>query len=69
MVLALGIIGLLICGPLSIAAWVMAASDMPQMDSGAMDPTGRGLTQAGLICGIVGTLGWILIVFALLANT
>lgn len=27
---------------------------MAQIDAGTMDPDGRGLTQAGKLCGIVG---------------
>ena len=39
-----------ICG---IVAWVMGNADLAEMDAGTMDPEGRGLTQAGKICGIV----------------
>jgi hypothetical protein len=31
----------------------MGSNDMKEMDAGTMDPSGRGLTQAGKICGIV----------------
>jgi hypothetical protein len=40
---------------LGITAWMMGRGDMRQMDKGEMDPDGRGMTQAGLICGIIGT--------------
>ena len=39
---------------LGVAAWVMESGDMAQIDAGTMDPDGRGLTQAGKLCGIVG---------------
>jgi len=56
-VLALGILGLVMtCVPLSIIAWVMANGDLGEIDAGRMDPTGRELTNAGKILGVVGTL-------------
>ena len=55
-VLILGILGLIVCGPLAIAAWVMGNSDLKEMDAGTMDPSGRGTTNAGKICGIIGTI-------------
>jgi len=33
----------------------MANNDLSRMDSGRMDAEGRGLTQAGKLCGIIGT--------------
>lgn len=53
LILVLGILGLTICFPLGIAAWVMGNTDLAQMDSGRMDPEGRGMTQAGRICGMI----------------
>src|SRR5262249_37263923 len=41
---------------LGIVAWIMGGSDLKQMNSGTMDPTGRGMTMAGHICGIIGTI-------------
>jgi hypothetical protein len=55
-VLILGILGLIVCGPLAIAAWVMGNSDLKEMDAGTMDSSGRGTTNAGKICGIIGTI-------------
>jgi hypothetical protein len=56
LILILGILGLVVCGPLAIAAWVMGAGDLKEMDAGTMDPSGRGTTNAGKICGIIGTI-------------
>ncbi len=53
-ILVLGITSLYVCFLFGIAAWVMANTDLPRMDAGEMDPEGRGLTQAGKLCGIVG---------------
>ncbi|MFM8253534.1 MAG: GYF domain-containing protein [Planctomycetota bacterium] len=49
LILALGIIGLLCCCFLSIAAIIMGNSDMKEMDAGIMDPSGRTTTKAGVI--------------------
>ncbi len=60
LILILGILGIIICGPLAIVAWVMGSGDLKQMDAGTMDPAGRGTTQGGYICGIIGTILFIL---------
>ena len=57
-VLALGIVGLLCCAPLALAAWLMGSQDLSDMRAGWMDRSGYGSTQAGMICGIVGTAFW-----------
>jgi hypothetical protein len=62
LILIFGILGLVICGPLGIAAWVMGNSDLREMDAGTMDPSGRGTTQAGKICGMIATILMILAV-------
>jgi len=56
LILVLGILSLVVCSPLGIAAWVMGSGDLKQMDAGTMDPSGRGNTQAGKICGIIATI-------------
>ena len=61
LILVLGILGLVVCAPLAIVAWVMGAGDLKEMDAGTMDPSGRGSTQAGKICGIIGTILLILL--------
>ncbi len=67
-VLALGILGIVVCFICGIIAWVMGNNDLREMAAGTMDPAGRGLTQAGKICGmisvilaIVGLFIWIVI--------
>jgi hypothetical protein len=52
-ILALGILGWVVCFPLGIAAWVMGNEDLAKMDRGQMDRSGEGLTRAGRILGIV----------------
>jgi len=56
LVLVLGILGILCCFICGIVAWVFANTDLREMDAGRMDPSGRGLTQAGKICGIIGVV-------------
>ena len=57
LILVLGILGLVLgCFPLSIVAWVMGSGDLKEMDAGAIDPSGRSMTNAGKICGIIGTI-------------
>ncbi len=56
LILALGIIGLVACGPVGIAAWLMGNNDLKAMDAGRMDPEGRQLTQVGKILGIIATV-------------
>lgn len=55
LILVLGILGLVICGPLGIAAWIMGSGDLKEMDAGNMDPAGRGNTNVGKICGMIAT--------------
>lgn len=55
-VLVLGILGIAACFICGIIAWVMGNNDLRQMDAGIMDPSGRGLTQAGKICGMVSVI-------------
>jgi hypothetical protein len=78
LVLILGIVGL-VCGcmPVGIVAWVLGHQDLKDMNTGVMDPTGRGMTQAGKILGmisvglfVVGCLIWVcLVVFGVMAGT
>ena len=55
-ILAFGILGLAVCQLFGVAAWVMGNNDLREMDRGYMDPTGRDLTIAGRILGMVATI-------------
>lgn len=58
MILTLGVMAIvcnIACVP-GILAWVMGSADLKQMDAGRMDPEGRGLTQAGMIMGMIMTI-------------
>ncbi len=56
LILVFGILGMVSCLPLGIAAWIMGKSDLKEMDAGTRDPSGRGKTNAGRIFGMIGTL-------------
>lgn len=58
MILALGIMSV-VCNVVAvpgILAWILGRADLKQMDAGVMDPEGRGMTQAGMIMGMVMTI-------------
>ena len=68
MILIFGILGLVgICWPLGIVAWVMGNGDLKEMDAGAMDLSGRSMTNAGRICGMIGTILLIIGVLVVIA--
>ncbi|MCW5776595.1 MAG: DUF4190 domain-containing protein [Phycisphaeraceae bacterium] len=56
LILVFGILSLVLCQLLGPFAWIMGKGDLKRIDAGTMDPEGRGLTQAGMICGIIGTV-------------
>jgi hypothetical protein len=57
LILVLGILGWAFgCFLVGAFAWVMGNKDLREMDQGRMDPSGRGLTQAGRILGMIQTL-------------
>lgn len=58
LILVLGILGLVCCGPFGLAAWIMGSGDLKQMDAGTMDSEGRSSTNGGKICGIIATVLW-----------
>jgi hypothetical protein len=64
-VLVLGILSLMpICVGwiLGIIAWVMGNSDLREIDAGRMDPSGRGIVQAGKICGMISVILHIVVI-------
>lgn len=60
LVLIFGILGLVVCLPFGIAAWIMGNGDLKKMAAGQMDPEGEGLTKAGKICGMISVILYIL---------
>lgn len=60
LILVLGILSIVLCAICGPIAWIMGNGDIREMKAGRMDPEGMGLTTAGKICGIVGTVFMIL---------
>ena len=56
LILVLGILGLIICQPVGIAAWIMGNADLKQIAAGTMDPEGKSLTQIGKILGMIAVI-------------
>ena len=52
MILILGIIGCICCIP-PIVAIIMGFGDLGKMNSGQMDPSGKGLTIAGIVIAFI----------------
>ena len=69
-ILVMGILGILCCGPLAIAAWIMGNTEVQAIDAGRRDPANRSTANAGRIVGIVGTvlfaigIVWFIVFFA-----
>jgi hypothetical protein len=70
-VLTLGIVSLVclcVCNLLSLIlgpiAWSMGQRDLAEMRAGRMDPDGEGITRAGWICGIIGTILGVVVIAA-----
>ena len=49
-------LGILVGLPLGITAWVLGNGDLRKIKNREMDEEGLGMTQAGWICGIIGTI-------------
>jgi len=68
-ILVLGILGLVLCAPLGIAAWVMGSRALPQ--ARAMGASNTSTIKAGYICGIIATcllvVGVVVAVIAIIA--
>jgi hypothetical protein len=56
LILALGILGWALCAVFAPFAWGMGSGDVKAMRRGDMDPEGMGLTQAGMILGMIQTI-------------
>lgn len=55
-VLVLGILGFVVCFILGAVAWSMGNNDLRKINAGIMDPSGRDMTNAGRICGMISTI-------------
>jgi hypothetical protein len=66
LILIFGVLGLVLCAPLGIAAWLMGNSDLQKMRQGLMARDEEGITQTGRILGIIATVLFVLIVGGLI---
>jgi hypothetical protein len=67
LILVLGILSVVFCGIFTaIPAWIMGNTDLAEMNAGTMDPSGRGLTNAGRIIGMIICIIGILAIIAVI---
>ncbi len=59
-VLTVGLLSVIL-GPI---AWVMGQTDLEEIRHGRMDPEGENSTNAGKICGMIGTLAGAVVLFS-----
>ena len=64
--LVLGIVGLLFCQPIGIAAWIIGAKERKAIERGESPEAGMGLATAGWILGIIDTVLTILVFIGLI---
>jgi hypothetical protein len=56
MILVLGILSIVICQILGPFAWIMGRKALTEIDSSGRAYTNRSMVNAGMICGIIGTV-------------
>ena len=70
LILILGILSIVICGVTGPFAWSMGRKALREIDSSGQPYSNRGQVQAGMICGIVGSvflvLGILYLIFVVL---
>lgn len=68
MILIFGILSLVSLGPfLGIPAWVMGYNDLKKIKEGIIPVSEKGMTQAGMILGIISVVLTILLILAVAA--
>jgi hypothetical protein len=71
-ILVYGILGFVICPFFGLAAWTMGTNDLQEMARGRMNSTGKDLTKAGRICGMIASgylILWLLIIILFLVGS
>ena len=68
MIMTLGILGLLIFAVLGLIAVIMGQGDLKKMDQGLMDPSGRGQTKTGVVCGWISVACWVFLILVIMGN-
>lgn len=56
LVFVLGLVSVFLLQFLGPVAWILGKRDLNQMRAGVMDRNGEGLTRAGMILGMIGSL-------------
>jgi hypothetical protein len=62
LILFLGILSLFMCGPLGIAAWIMAESDLRKIRKGFLSPEKIGILKVGRALGMTGTAIFVVVI-------
>ena len=68
--LVLGILSLAVCSIMGPIAWAIGKGELDKIRSGQSSPAGQGSANAGMICGIIGTvilgltLVWVMFILA-----
>lgn len=65
LILVLGILGLILCPPIGIIAWIMGHQELNKIRLGQVSNQDEGLARAGKILGIIGTIYFIVITILL----
>ena len=64
--LVLGIVGIVLCTPVAIAAWIVGHQERTDISAGRSPQAGLGMATAGWILGIIGTALLLLLFIGLL---
>lgn len=56
LILVFGVLSLIMCPLLGIAAWIMGNGDLKAIAAGTMDPAGKEMTNIGRILGIISSV-------------
>ncbi len=71
-ILILGILSIVLCQLLGPFAWVMGRRALAEIDSSGRTYTNRTMVQAGMICGVIGTvflaLGLVSLIFVIIVS-
>jgi hypothetical protein len=66
LILGLGIAAFFVFSPvLGPIAWILGHNDLKEIRAGRMDREGEGLTQGGMICGMIATLLSVVVILGL----
>jgi hypothetical protein len=64
LILFLGILSLFMCGPVGLAAWIMAGSDLRKIRKGLLSPEKTGILKVGRALGVIGTVIFVSVIIS-----